>query len=170
MLYRSTNIDGQYTHHMGAIVAGVNSSHGVEIDGGSTGGMVRAIGDDANISLQLVPKGTGPLILGNSSTPVFVAGSTAPFLGPIRFTDTAVVTPNFATSNIMVMETTHVIAGVNSSHVIVANGVNLSTDCALLYCYPSASTAGDVHCRFIKASTLTVAASTATMNFLIFRF
>lgn len=169
MLYRSTNPDGQYTHHNGAIVAGVFSSHGLELDGGSTGGFVRAVGDDANIALNLIPKGTGPLILGNSSTPVFVGGSTAPFLGPVRYTDTAVATPNFATTNAMVMETTHVLAGVNSSHFVLAQGRNLSTDCALVGCYPG-STAGDVHCRFLKASTLTVAASTATIDFLVFRF
>jgi hypothetical protein len=201
MFYRSTNPDGQYVHHLGAIVAGVNSSHGVEIDGGSTGGMVRAVGDDANISLSLLQKGAGLLILGTSTGPVSFGGiitgnstepvigaastrvtigatnaqvnfggSTAPFYGFVRYTDTGVATPNFNTTNIMVMETTHVLTGVNSSHFILAQGRNLSTDCALVGVYPSASTAGDVHCRFIKASTLTVAASTATIDFLVFRF
>jgi len=169
MLYRSTNPDGKYTHHGGAMVLGVDSSHGVELDGGSTGGFLRAIGDDANISLNLIPKGTGPLILGNSSTPVYLAGSTAPFLGPLRFTDTAVATPNFNTTNIMVMETTHVLTGAVPAWYVLAQARNLSTDCAYVGCYVG-STVGDVHCRFIKASTVTVSASTATIDFLVFKF
>lgn len=112
--------------------------------------------------------------VGTSGAVVTVAGG-SPFSGFIKFTDTAVGTPNFATTNAMVMETTHVITGVTAltagstaGYFVLANGHNLSTDCALVGAYVG-STAGDVHCRFLKASTLSVGASTATISFLIVR-
>lgn len=187
MEFRSTNLNG-FVHYQGDVISNVSSnggsSHGVHLLGGTTGGVVTAAGDEDNIALNVTGKGTGPTILGNSSSPIVMPastgivissggllqiGSTAPFAGYIRFTDTAVATPNFATTNAMVMETTHAITGVNSSHFVLANGVNLSTDCCLANAY-AASTAGQVHCRFIKVSTLAVGASTATINFLITRF
>ena len=168
MLFRSTN--SKFTHFQGDVLSNIDdSSHGVKLSGGSTGGVVEPCGDETNIALTVRGKGSGPLTLGSSGSAVFTGGSTAPFLGFIRFTDTAVTTPNFATTNAMVMETTHTITGVNSSHFIIANGVNLSTDAALVNVYP-ASTAGEVHCRFAKVSTLTVASATATINFLAIRF
>ena len=186
MEFRSTN--DKYTHFLGDVLTNVSSlgiqtsSHGVHLTGGSTGGLVTACGDEANVTLNLTGKGTGAVRLGNSSSPiifggstatwssgsVLLVGSTAPWAGDIRKVS-SFATPNFATTNAMVMETTHVITGVNSSHYVIANGANLSTDCSLLYAYAS-STDGDVHCRFVKVSTLTVAAATATMRFLVTRF
>ena len=174
MLFRSTN--AKFVHFSGDIVSNVDdSSHGVKLSGGSTGGVVEAVGDETNIGLTVRPKGSGPLVLGSSGGQVFIAGSTVPFLGYLRFTDTAVATPNFATTNAMVMETTHVITGLSSQTAgtphtafILANPHNLSTDCVLVGTYIS-DTAGDVHCRFAKHSTVTVAASTATIDFLVWR-
>jgi hypothetical protein len=163
MIYRDSSIG---THYGKGVVAGVESSHGVKISGGSTGGVVEAVGDDTDISLLLKGKGAGGVFIGNSSSP---------FSGFLMHTDTAVATPNFATTNAMVMETTHVITGVPAATVggttnafIVAMPHNLSTDCALVNAYIG-STATEVHCRFLKASTLSVGASTATISFLIVR-
>lgn len=72
MKYRSTHA-GQ--HVSNDIVANVGSSHGVQLSGGSTGGIVEAVGDDANISLRVRAKGTGSLILGDSSQTVLIGGS-----------------------------------------------------------------------------------------------
>jgi hypothetical protein len=185
--FRSTNVFGR-VHFHGDVVTNVGnaaavSSHGVQLSGGSTGGIVTAAGDEADVALNLVGKGTGAVIVSNSSSPLvwggggitlstggtFQIGSTAPFAGWIRISDTAVATPNFNTTNAMVMETTHAITGVNSSHFVDAQGVNLSTDCCLANAYPG-STAGQVHCRFLKVSTVTVAATTATIQFVITRF
>jgi hypothetical protein len=70
MEYRSSN-GGQ---HIGNdIVAGINSSHGVQLTGGSTGGIVEPVGDDANITLRVRGKGTGGVVLGNSSSPIVLA-------------------------------------------------------------------------------------------------
>lgn len=80
MRFPSTNTDGR-NPSAGGIVSNVESSHGVLLDGGSTGGVIRPIGDDANISLTIVGKGTGALTLGNSSSPVIIGGSTRTIKG-----------------------------------------------------------------------------------------
>lgn len=242
MRFRSSN--AKYTHFSGDVLSNVDdSSHGVKLSGGTTGGMVEATGDEDNVALTVRPKGAGPMQVGGSGTitfgtaggalqlgssgaitigaspsaiklsgsgtidissgggavniatsgaitigsgagtvnvgssggPVFIAGSTVPFLGFTRFTDTAVATPNFATTNAMVMETTHTITGLPAATLggttnayIVAMPHNLSTDCALLHAFVG-STAEQAHCRFAKVSTLAVGATTATISFLVFR-
>lgn len=191
MEFRSAN-DVGYQHLQGDLVTNVssggvqNSSHGVQLTGGSTGGIVTAAGDETNIALNVRPKGSGPLNLGVSGagiisigaagSTVYISGSTSPFSGFLRFSDTAVATPNFNSTNIMVMETTHVLSGLSTATVngspyfVIANAVNVSTDCNLVGAFIGTTAASnEVHCRWIKASTLTVAASTATVNFLIVR-
>lgn len=203
MEFRSSNL--KFVHYGGDILSNTDdgSSHGVQLTGGSTGGVVQPCGDEANIALNLRAKGSGPLTfnggpvnfnntgtyaitstlvnitsttvnVGSSGAVVTVAGG-APFSGFIKVTDTAVATPNFATTNAMVMETTHVITGLAAQTIggttgwfVIANPHNLSTDCALLHAYVG-STATELHCRFLKASTLSVGASTATISFLVVR-
>ena len=74
MNFPSTNTDGR-NPSLGGIVSNVESSHGVLLDGGSTGGRVTAIGDDANISLTVKGKGTGGVTIGDSSQAVVIAGT-----------------------------------------------------------------------------------------------
>lgn len=80
MEFRSTNDIG-YVHFQGDIISNVssggvqNSSHGIHLTGGSTGGVVQPCGDEANITLNLRPKGAAGVILGNSTN------STAAMLG-----------------------------------------------------------------------------------------
>ena len=171
---RSTNPLG-FSHFQYDVTAHVGSSHGVRLSGGSTGGIIEAVGDDTNVSLTIRGQGTGAITIGSSGSQVFIGGSTVASYGVLRATDTGVATPNFATTNAMVMETTHVITGLSSQTAgtphtafILANPHNLSTDCVLVGTYIS-DTAGDVHCRFAKHSTVTVAASTATIDFLVWR-
>jgi len=71
MEYRSTN--NAFVHYLGDITSNVDSSHGVQLTGGSTGGFVQAVGDDGNITLTILPKGTGKLVLGTSSNALQVA-------------------------------------------------------------------------------------------------
>lgn len=160
MEYRSANA-GQ---HIGNdIVAGVNSSHGVQLSGGSTGGLVQAVGDDTDITLTLKGKGAGGVQIGNSTAPSF--------LGFGKFTDTAGAMPavfNDTTCG-RVGETTHVLTGVNSSHFVLAYSANLPANVSLDMVWPG-STAGDVHCRFTKGSTIAVNGTTCTINFLAFKF
>jgi hypothetical protein len=76
MNFPSTNTDGR-NPSLGGIVSNVGSSHGVLLDGGSTGGVVAAIGDDANISLTVRGKGTGGVTIGNSSQTVTLGQGSA---------------------------------------------------------------------------------------------
>ena len=68
MQYRDSSQNSM--HLLAGVAASVESSHGVAIWGASTGGVVESIGDDANISLTLRGKGTGAVVVGNSSSPV----------------------------------------------------------------------------------------------------
>ena len=64
---RSTS--AEYTHFGGDVTAQVNSSHGVRLSGGNTGGIVEAVGDDTNVSLTIRAQGVGALNLqGGGST------------------------------------------------------------------------------------------------------
>jgi len=80
MNFPSTNTDGR-NPAAGGIVSNVESSHGVLLDGGSTGGIITAVGDDANISLRIRPKGTGSLILGSTTVPNSTASAVAGLKG-----------------------------------------------------------------------------------------
>ena len=60
---RSTS--AEYTHFGGDVTAQVNSSHGVRLSGGSTGGIVAAVGDDTNVTLTLRGQGTGQVVIGS---------------------------------------------------------------------------------------------------------
>lgn len=172
MQYRDSSIA---THYQRGIIAGVESSNAVRLEASSLGGRIDVVGDSATIDLYIEAKGTGDLNIGSSGQGLYFAGSTTPFRGYIRVTDTAVATPNFNTTNAMVMETTHTITGLPAATLggttnafIQAMPHNLSTDCALVNCYVG-STAGQAHCRFAKVSTLTVASATATISFLVTR-
>lgn len=199
MQRRSTNNLG-YTHFAGDIVSNVDSSHAIQLTAQSTGGIIQPMGDDTSIALTIRAKNAGILALGNSTNAVDIAGSsvsltsthlnvastrisfssgaqmqigsTAPFAGFIRFTSTAVSTPNFDSTNLMVIETSVTITGVNSSHFVLAqfqnNGI-ASTDMTIAN-VRTTSTANEVLIAFEKHSSVTVAASTATINFLVFRF
>ena len=75
MLYRDSSQNSM--HLLNGAAASVESSHGVVIYGGSTGGFVESIGDDANISVTVRGKGTGGVTIGNSSQTVTIGGGTA---------------------------------------------------------------------------------------------
>lgn len=76
MKFPSTNTDGA-NPALNDVVSNVASSHGVRLSGGSTGGIVEPVGDDANITLRVRGKGTGGVLVGNSSSPVTLGAGTA---------------------------------------------------------------------------------------------
>lgn len=174
MEFRSTNDNG-YGHVKGDWVTNVssggpiNSSHGVHLTGGSTGGIVTASGDETNIALNVRGKGSGPVVLGTTGgAGVFTGGSTAPFAGFIRTAISSFSTPTANSTNIMTVESTATFAGVNSSCFFLFNSSNLSTSIAFMH---AKSATGGVRMTFIKASTLAIATgSTARGNFLAIRF
>jgi hypothetical protein len=156
MEYRSTNT-GITISNDGLFGAG--SSHGVQLRGGSTGGIVEAVGDDNNISLTIRGKGTGGVVLGNSSQSVTIgSGSGSPLKGFFTSTSTWTLA---ATSSGQVGEITFpsTVFDVNPGDLIGA-----------IELWPTASTTplAFMHYRLSTAATsrLTVAvgniASTAT--------
>ena len=94
MDFRSTN--DNYTHHQGDIISNVssggiqNSSHGIHLTGGSTGGIVQPAGDEANIALNLRGKGSGAVNLG-STTSGLTLNSSATQLGSASTTGIALI-------------------------------------------------------------------------------
>lgn len=164
----------EYTHFGGDITAQANSSHGVRLSGGSTGGIVEAVGDDTNVSLTIRAQGTGTITIGSSGQPVLIGGSTTPFLGMIRFQDTAVTLPDIASTNAGASSavSTHTITGITTGSIVVANLRDDTNSLSIVLgeVSVSRSTAGQVHCQFIKTDTVAFAATTATITFLAFRF
>lgn len=114
---RSTNDIG-YTHNQGDFTAQIGSSHGVRLSGGSTGGVVEAVGDDTNVTLRLRGQGAGGVVIGNSSQGVSVAG-------PSTFSGTA-FNVNGASSIVLRPTSTAGISIGNSSNPIMINGSTLS--------------------------------------------
>lgn len=179
---RSTS--AQFTHFRGDVTAQVESSHGVRLSGGTTGGIVEAVGDDTNISLRLRAQGAGSILIGAASQPVtftstgityssgtvMQVGSTAPFAGFIRNVAFNSSTPALSTDITAMAESTITITGANSSHVVVVNPTNLSTDITFSHAWVG-STANEVHLMFRKTpTTLAVAASTFSANLAVIRF
>lgn len=174
---RSTNLDG-YSHFQFDLTAHAGSSHGVRLSGGSTGGIVEAVGDDTNVSLMIRGQGTGAITLGSSAADVLVGGSTAPWEGFLRALDTAVSTPALFndTDAGRVAETTHVITGISSqtagvlpTYYVNVYPANLPTGIAYAGAYVG-STANDVHVRLVKGTTAAIAGTTTTFSFLFTRF
>lgn len=71
---RSSN--ARFTHFGGDVISNVESSHGVQLTGGSTGGVVQAFGDDTDISLALLGKGAGGVRIGNSTATAILGAHT----------------------------------------------------------------------------------------------
>lgn len=75
MRFRSTN--NKFTHFQGEVLTNIDdSSHGVHLSGGSTGGIVQPCGDEDNIALTVRGKGTGAVTIGNSSQTVAMSSLT----------------------------------------------------------------------------------------------
>lgn len=130
MFARSTG-----THFGNDLVAGVESSHGVKLSGGSTGGRVDAYGDDANITLSIAGQGTGKVVLGNSSSPVtlngavtssgtFKVGSSGSAVAEIRSFTVQFTAPTLSTGAASVVESTYTVTGVSSGTVLMFTPTN----------------------------------------------
>ncbi len=80
MEFRSTQ--SRFVHFQGDIISNVssggveNSSHGVHLTGGSTGGVVQSAGDETNVGLTVRGKGTGPTVIGSTGGTVTINSTT----------------------------------------------------------------------------------------------
>lgn len=154
------------THFTRGIIAGVDSSHGVKIEGGSTGGSIAAVGDDDDVSLSFAPKGLGTLRL--NSTRTAIGASTTTFTG-IRRVRVDFTVPNLAANESAVHGSSLALAGLTTNSVIVLQpraalnstitGVDVQARC---------STAGALHLTFMNNSGTTLTGSTMSAYALIF--
>lgn len=115
---RSTNPLG-YTHYQYDLTAHVGSSHGVRLSGGSTGGIVEAVGDDTAVSLRLRGQGAGGVIIQDST-----ASITGVQVSLIQFT-----VPALTTNGIAPVESTIAFAGMttNAAYFVSQRAVYNST-------------------------------------------
>jgi hypothetical protein len=108
MEFRSTN--DRRVHFQGDIVSNVssggvgNSSHGIHLTGGSTGGIVTAAGDETNIALNVFGKGTGPLVLGSTGAAA-VLNSTTTRIGSASTSNIAMVQRYFVEFTVPALST-----------------------------------------------------------------
>lgn len=104
MNYRSSNGG----HLGGDFTIGVDSSHAVQLAGGSAGGVIRAVGDDANIAITLTGKGTGGVTIGDSSSPVrigkrFTVEFTPPALAASTSAESTYAVPGLTTTAVILL-------------------------------------------------------------------
>lgn len=108
MKFPSTHTDGA-NPSFGPVLSNVGSSHGVRLDGGSTGGIVEAFGDDANITLTLRGKGTGGVQIGTGSTTAFkvqryLVQDTVPALSSAASAESTVTLLGLTTNAVLVLQ------------------------------------------------------------------
>ena len=159
MNFPSTNTDGA-NPSAGDVVSNVESSHGVRLSGGSTGGIVTAVGDDANISLNIRPKGSGGLILGTAST--------SPVVMTQRYLVQATVP---ALSSGASAESTVTVLGLTTNSVLILqNRLILNTSVVGITATPRCSTADELTIEWHNISVSSISGSTQSFYLLQFAF
>jgi hypothetical protein len=156
------------THYGGALTAGVDSSHGIRLSGGSTGGVIEAVGDDANVSIFVRGKGTGAVTLGNSSQAVNFGGSTASVLS-LRRVRVDFTIPTMAV-NAGAEQGDIAVSGLTTNAVItIAPRGPLNSSVAGVLVQSYCSTAGQLHLTYQNAGT-TITGSTMSAYAMIHEF
>lgn len=162
MNYRDSSIA---THYTRGVIVGADSSHGVRLEGGSTGGVIEAVGDDANISLSVKQKGSGALQLGN--------GSTSPLLmiqrHRIDWTIGALSSAGTAGASV---DSTVTLSGATTNSIFVTQVLRPlnSTESTGLYVTVRCSTADELRVTTLNTGPSTLSGSTASIHVLQFKF
>lgn len=107
------------THFQSELIARVESSHGVRLDGGSTGGIVEAFGEDTNIAMRVLAKNAAPLVLGNSSNTISLTGSSIT-LG-VSTSPITIAASSFA------LTSTQITIGSTASSIVIGNSTTYFT-------------------------------------------
>ena len=107
------------THFQREIIAAVDSSHGVRLDGGSTGGIVEAFAEDTSASLTVRAKGAGILTLGQSTSPVSIPGSS--------FTLGTSSSPGRITVSTLAITSSQITLGSTASSIVIGNSTTYFT-------------------------------------------
>ena len=176
MQYRDSSVASHFTRGVAAMV---DSSHGVKLSEAygagssvSTGGLIEPIGDDANISLRLLPAGSGLLILGSTQASVRIGSdstnSTTALSGIQRYI--IQYTPTALSSGPAFNESTITVTGLTTNAVL---SFTARTNPTGAYTYMvRCSTAAEL--RFsegnMSASTIGTGESTSRGTLLEYRF
>lgn len=158
------------THFGTELVAMVESSHGVRLTGGSTGGVVEAFGDDTSIACWFRGKGAGLTRLGSSGSTgsaVRIAGSTTGLEGIERYL-VQFTPPDL--SSFANADSTFTVTGAttNASYVFTERLAINST--GYIVTDVRCSTANEVTMRFTNVSGSTQSGSTNRGTLLQFRY
>ena len=164
MELRSTN--DSYVHYQGEVLCMVNSSHGVRLGGGSTGGVVEPIGDDANVSLRVRGRGTGGVILGSTnqaltlnSSAMTVGSNSTTAIGMIQrffvqFTVPAISSASGAESTVTVTGLT------TNGFLILQNRLRLNSTVIGLLVHARCSTADELTIEYFNCTQSSISGST----------
>lgn len=153
---------------VGAIVSNIESSHGVRLTGGSTGGVVEAFGDDANISLAVRGQGTGSVVIGNSSQSVLLGNSTTSLSAVQRYLVQWTVP---ALSSASSAESTVTVAGLTTNAVLVLqHRVKLNSTVTGVTVTARCSTAAELTIETHNISQSSLSGSTQSAYLLAFYF
>lgn len=162
MQYRDSSVA---THTAKGYIAGVESSHGVRIEGGSTGGVVEPVGDDTDITLNVRGKGAGGVQYG--------VGSTSPLLNiqraRIDWTIGALSSAGTAGASI---DSTVTYAGATTNSIFIIQALRAlnSTESTGLYLFAKCSTANELRVTTLNTGPSTLSGSTASAHVLQFKF
>mgnify|MGYP001568995421 CR=1 FL=1 len=164
---RSTN-DVGYTHFGGDITAHVNSSHGVRLSGGSTGGLIEAVGDDTNVSLTIRAQGTGSIRIGTTGQSVTMGNSTTAIAGTQRYL--VQYTIPALSSGPAASESTVAVVGLTTNSILVFQPRLISNSTGFVQMSVRCSTADELTILFANQSASSLSGSTHSAYLLQFRF
>lgn len=188
---RSTNELAGFVHFGGDITAHVNSSHGVRLTGGSTGGIVEAVGDDTNVTLTLRAQGAAGVVIANSSqaarvvassvylnstqvrigstaSSVLVGNSTRFFRGIQGYTVQFTI-PEMAAS-VTSDETYTGVTGLSTGSHVVVNPMGAALSTAYMLVGARCSTADELTVRWANNAASTIGSAGTTGRFAVLEF
>ena len=183
MEFRSTQ--SRYVHFQGDVVTNVssggveNSSHGVHLTGGSTGGIVTAAGDETNIGLTVRAKGSGPLSLGSTASAVAINSTTVTIgsasttgisnIQRFRIQATVPVLSSAGTAGAIVQSTvTHASATTNAFYLVTQRVSYNSTSDPAIQVIAHSSAAAELTLTFFNHGPSSLSGSTTSFHLLQF--
>lgn len=144
------------SHLGGDLVVGVESSHGVQLSGGSTGGIVEPVGDDSAITLNVRAKGTAGIQLGVGST----SGLLRVQRYLVQFTPPAIAATTSA-------ESTFTVVGLSTTSMLVFNTMGSSGAYIIT---PRCSTGDELVLKFTNPWASTFGTGQSTGRGILYEF
>ena len=171
MSNRSTN-DVGFVHYGGVVRSGAQSGRGVELGVNQSTAATDAVtiiptGDDDNIPLVLVGKGTGSVRVGNSSQTVQFGNSTSPLAGIVRGISTT-RPPELAALGTDV--STMTIAGISTSDILILEGPVSSFSTNYVISHSFISSASEVKIQYYNTLNSSQSSTEIRMRYAYLKF